>query len=375
MDRKDVLVESPVTKYLFDKASASKTPLSGTFELSPVCNFSCRMCYVRKTQAEVNAQGGALALCEWIALAEEIRKAGCLYLLLTGGEPLLWPHFWELYEKLSQMGFLISINTNGSLIDAEAVRRFKANPPVRVNITLYGASDETYYELCRVRGAYSRVTNAIRLLKEEKINVKLNCSLTPANEGDLEAMINFAKKNELIINVTSYMYPPIRRDASMVGENERFTPERAAYNLLKIYRLQYGEEAYRDYLKRYREGTAEPLGLDGDCVDTADGKIGCRAGNAAFWVTWDGNITPCGMMTEPTVNIRRLSFADCWNEIVSFCSRVRLSGTCKNCPSHSACRACAAMAYAETGSFAGVPTYLCEMVREMNRLANSENLE
>ena len=42
-----------LTQYLYRKASHMKIPISATFELSPVCNFSCRMCYVRKTPREV----------------------------------------------------------------------------------------------------------------------------------------------------------------------------------------------------------------------------------------------------------------------------------------------------------------------------------
>ncbi len=49
MERKEVNYEAALTQYLFQKASRARLPLSGTFELSPVCNLNCRMCYVRKT--------------------------------------------------------------------------------------------------------------------------------------------------------------------------------------------------------------------------------------------------------------------------------------------------------------------------------------
>lgn len=115
-----------LTDFLYRKATAMQIPLSGTFELSPVCNFSCRMCYVRKTQKEVNdSSRKILTLDDWLRIAREAREEGLMYLLLTGGEPLLWPDFWPLYEELIDMGFLISINTNGSLIDDRAIERFK----------------------------------------------------------------------------------------------------------------------------------------------------------------------------------------------------------------------------------------------------------
>ena len=153
MDPKEIKVEAPLTRYMFSKASGKRIPISGTFELSPVCNFSCRMCYVRKTPAEIEEHDRPMMTADrWLSIAAEARNAGMLYLLLTGGEPFLWPDFWSLYEELIRMGFLISINTNGSLIDEEAVERLKEMPPTRINITMYGADDDTYEALCRTKG-------------------------------------------------------------------------------------------------------------------------------------------------------------------------------------------------------------------------------
>lgn len=70
MEPKNLLVESRLTGYLFARASRMGTPLSGTFELSPVCNFACRMCYVRKTAAEVAASPRPLRTLEqWLDIA------------------------------------------------------------------------------------------------------------------------------------------------------------------------------------------------------------------------------------------------------------------------------------------------------------------
>ena len=113
MKLREVRNELAITKYMFAKATNAKIPLSGTFELTPLCNLSCRMCYVRKSREEVEASVRPMMDCEqWISLAQELRKKGMLYLLLTGGEPFLWPDFWKLYAELNKMGFLISINSN-----------------------------------------------------------------------------------------------------------------------------------------------------------------------------------------------------------------------------------------------------------------------
>src|SRR5699024_6376908 len=115
-------------------------PLSGTFELTPVCNMNCRMCYVRMSREEQEAVHPLRTAKEWLELGKTARDRGMLYLLLTGGEPFLRPDFREILSGLHQMGLLITINSNGTLIDESVVEWLKESPPVRINITLYGAS-------------------------------------------------------------------------------------------------------------------------------------------------------------------------------------------------------------------------------------------
>lgn len=363
-----------ITEYLYQKASTSLMPLSGTFELSPVCNFSCRMCYVRKTAQQVRQHSRPiLTLEDWRRIAQEARDAGMLYLLLTGGEPFLWPDFWTLYEELIRMGFLISINTNGSLIDDEVIERLRRLPPKRINLTLYGASDKTYERLCGTKGVFQKIDHAVRGLKKAGIFVKLNCSLTPYNEADLEQMIRYAEQNDLIMDVTSYMFPPIRRDESMVGVNDsRFTPEKAAQYRLLVHKLQSTPQIHKKLLEDILAGYAEPPGLDEGCVDPLDGRIRCRAGKASFWITWDGWMIPCGLMPNPKIDVMKRPLLDAWQKLTQESAALQLSGVCEKCPNVRICHPCAAMATAETGTVSGIPKYLCRTVQEMQRIAAQE---
>lgn len=363
-------VEPKISDRLFSKAARNKIPLSGTFELSPICNFSCRMCYVRKTAEEVrNQERQILSAEKWLEIAEAAGREGMLYLLLTGGEPFLYPDFWYLYEELNRMGFIISINTNGSLINENTVERLIQRPPMKINVTLYGATDSTYEALCGVRGVFSRVDCAITMLREAGIAVKLNGALTPDNICDLEACVRYAQERGLIYETNTYMFPPVRRDPSMAGVNRRFTPEEAARYNLESYRLLYGEESYRKRLEAIESGSIPPPGLDENCIDPVDGKVRCRAGKASFWITWDGWMTPCGMMPEPRVDVTGGSFVQQWTELVEISGKLRLSGLCSTCLNQQICHSCAAMAAAETGTTEKVPVYLCEMVNEMKKYA------
>lgn len=363
-------VEPPISRFLQSKATALKWPISGTFELSPRCNFNCPMCYVHLSSEEIAATGRrVLTADEWLTLAREARDEGMLYLLLTGGEPFLRPDFREIYEELAHMGLMLSINTNGSLIDDKTVEWLAACAPTRVNLTLYGASNETYRRLCGCEGGFDRVSAAIRRLREAGIPVKLNGSLTPLNAEDLPAMIRFSEENELLFEIATYMFPPLRLGEEHIGQNRRFTPEEVARHRLEIFRLQHSEEEYRGYLRHLSEGMA-PSPLCEECeLGEPDGTVQCRAGRAAFWVTWSGDMTPCGMLTTPTVHPLESGFAAAWKEITTATDAIRLSSHCATCQNRNVCRVCAAMALCETGDFGGTPPYLCAVADAMREMA------
>ena len=117
-------------------------------------------------------------------ITEGMQKAGVVFMLLTGGEPLLYPGFRELYLKLQELGMILTVNTNGTLIDEEWAAFFGAHRPRRINITLYGASEKTYRELCRFEG-YEKTVRAIKLLRAHGVDVKINGSVVKENVHDM----------------------------------------------------------------------------------------------------------------------------------------------------------------------------------------------
>lgn len=101
-----------------------------------------------------------------------------IILLLTGGEPLLFPEFKELYKELQNMGMILTINSNGTLINEEWADFFAKHKPRRINITLYGADDQAYGKLCHYPAGFQKTVNAIRMLRDREIDVKINGSIT-----------------------------------------------------------------------------------------------------------------------------------------------------------------------------------------------------
>lgn len=342
-----------ISEYLYQKASRNKIPLDGTFELSPVCNFQCKMCYVRMTQEQITGSGKRLRTWEeWLALAKECKKAGMLYLLLTGGEPFLYPDFKKLYVELHKMGILVSINTNATMINDEIMEWLTKYPPHRMNITLYGITEDTYEKVCNNGSGYLKAVNNILRLKKAGITVVINASMIPENAGDLKGIIDFGEEHNIPTRVSTYMFPPVKREKE--ESDSRFLPEESARMYMEKYQCYMSEKELRKYVVNKLEGETSRM--------KRDGYMRCRAGRSTFWVSWDGTMTACGIMPYPLkVYPFERDFQECWMELTEKVRGCKVMGECVDCPKKELCEPCAAMLYAETGTTDQKAPYLCEL--------------
>lgn len=354
--------------YMFAKSRGEGVPLSGTFELTARCNLDCKMCYIHKRANDRTALTRELTTQQWLSLAKECQEAGMLLLLLTGGEPFLRPDFKEIYSGVRKMGMLVSINTNATMLTPELIAFLAKDPPVRVNVTLYGASRETYEALCGDGSAYDRARANILALQAAGIRVKVNCSVTPYNRADMAAILAFAAEHQLLVQASTYMFPPVRACENGCFGADRMTPGESAQAQLEYDQWRFPPEKFQEHLRKLLAGQEVP-DPDQECQELPTERIRCRAGSTTFWVTYDGQMRPCGMMTEPSVSLAGRRFADAWAEIREARQAIFMPQKCGICDVRHACDRCAAMCYAETGSFTGVPAYTCEKVRSYLALA------
>ena len=349
-----------------EKASRARLPIVGSFELLPMCNLRCKMCYVRKDATEVRAAGGLKDAAWWLSLAEAATREGLLFPLITGGEPFLHPEFDRILKGMLGLGLQVSINTNGTLIDEKWADLLSEYRPARINLTLYGASDETYERLCGDRNAFTRVKRAVELLQERGIRLKFNASITPDNLDDLLEMIAYAKSRNCPIQVATYMFPPLRRDSSLVGQNDRLSPEDAALARARADLLQWDPSLFVGQALNYRRFV--PLDREPWTMGAA-AEVGmtCRAGLSSFWVDWQGRLQNCGMYGSVVLPTGPETFGRDWRELVEKTAAVRYSPACLSCPNRPLCHPCIAMIQNECGSHSGRPEYMCRMNEALAR--------
>lgn len=201
---------STFERSLLQKARQKHIPVTGALELLPLCNMNCDMCYVRLSRSEMERQGRLRTVEEWVRLAEQMQKAGTVFLLLTGGEPLLFPDFKTLYRRLRNLGMILTINTNGTLLDEAWADFFATYPPRRINITLYGADAASYDRLCHFPQGFDQTLRAVRLLRARNVDVKISCSVTKKNPQDFSRIFALGKELGVPVHADHYMMPAVR---------------------------------------------------------------------------------------------------------------------------------------------------------------------
>lgn len=345
---------------LVARANGLKQPINGILELTPLCNMNCDMCYVRLSRSEMEARGRLRSGAEWLELGRQMAEAGTLFVLLTGGEPLTHPDFREIYLGLKRMGMILTINTNGTLIDREWAEFFGKMKPRRVNVTLYGADEETYGSLCHNPGGFQKTVDAIRLLRANGVAVKLNGSITPANENQIEQIIEIARELDVPYKLDTYMYPGCRERSLPYDRQARLLPEAAAGAQVRANLYGLPPEAVRACADSLFEKMAS-------APEYTTG-LSCRAGSSSYMVNWQGRMRPCIMVDEPSVDAFELGFEKAWKQIVALTSGISLSPVCSACELRGACQVCGACALLETGRYDGTPDYMCRYTAQILRL-------
>ncbi len=356
--------ESAFERYLYTRAAQRGVPISGTFELLPVCNLDCRMCYVKKSMAEVNRLGGLRSADEWLTLARKAVDAGMIYLLLTGGETFLFPEIHRLYSELHKMGLAIEINTNGTLIDEEVVSLLRRARPRFVKISLYGATEQAYQNLCGNGAAFYKVIHAFEELKRAGVIVYSSITATPSNVDELPEMRRICKEFQIPLKETAYMFPPPR---SVRREGYRLSPERAAEVTLDIVRSENPEAFFLERAGHYALEAYDGL-FSAQACDGACGEMTCRAGRSSFWIAWDGTMIPCAMMEQGKFPVMDgMDFMEAWQKNSALVKEIKTSPKCASCAAGKICVSCAASALCETGDTKGTPEYICRMMQHYIR--------
>lgn len=328
------------------KIERQRIPFSGGIALTNRCNLACLHCYAKEDAERQEDSGPELSTNQWKKIITEIKAAGCLYLLITGGEPLLRDDFAAIYSYAKRQGFLITLFTNGTLVTNEIVKLFRQLPPQRIEITLYGASAATHDRITGVPGSYERCLRSVEMLLAGGINVALKSILMTLNLDEFPAIEKIAQSYGVNFRLDAQIFPALAGDRSAL--NWRVTPEQAIASEFANSKM-VGE--WREFVNRFSG------------ADEKEDLYSCSAGTTTFHIDHYGYLYPCLMVRKLSYPLSNGSFQQGWNENMSRIKEVK-SGTdfaCRGCRQKLLCGFCPGFFELETGTEQIPSPYLCAL--------------
>lgn len=332
-------------EFLRKEARKTGTPAFGTFELTPLCNFNCKMCYVHLSPERMHELGRLRTADEWVDMARQAQELGTVWITLTGGEVLTRPDFAEIYSRISDLGMMVSILSNGSLITDEIVELFSERRPTYMRFTLYGASNETYERLCGVPDGFDNVMRALQRLSAAKIPFSLAFTETVENSADRDAAVAIADELGTNILTAGRLVPAVRGANS---DAERLRVSRSGEKTPAI-------ECPKDE------------GISASIDDAFDPFSKCRSYRNSFWIDWDGNMEGCAFMSSCGTKPFEIGLKDAWRDLLDLLAKIKTPEACRSCRYRYLCSACPGVLEAETGSAERVCTRICSEVYELAR--------
>ncbi|MDD5371757.1 MAG: radical SAM protein, partial [Anaerolineaceae bacterium] len=174
------------------KTASEGKPLAGSLEATFRCNLRCGHCYVGDYRNGLPGKQ-ELSLAEIQRMLDEAAQAGCFWFLMTGGEPLMRRDWLEIYRYAKQKGLIVTLFTNGTMLTGAIADALAELPPYKIEITLYGATQETYERVTGVSGSFGRCMQGIELLLARGLPLQLKTMVMKANRREVEAMKGFAE--------------------------------------------------------------------------------------------------------------------------------------------------------------------------------------
>lgn len=313
----DVLAVDPPADYLTG-------PLAVHLEATSECNLQCSHCFAGEPSSRCNSDA-PLSFAELDQLFAELGGIGAFRLGLTGGEPFLRDELIDIIACAIRHELHPCVTTNGLLITPSMAKTLARMQPLRLNVSLEGATAETN-DAVRGPGVFQQLLHQLEMLRRHGVPFGLSFTLTKDNAHEVTACARLARKSGAAAAVFRPLYP-VGNAAKDLARMPSYSQYAEAMQCLESNGLN--EEIH----------VIDPFSPIGRAETKAniDGPSGCAAARSVASISYDGYVNPCSFLGDSfnAGNIRDSSFTEIWHRGRSFVdlrtdpSESRFRGGCR----------------------------------------------
>jgi radical SAM protein with 4Fe4S-binding SPASM domain len=327
--------------------NALRVPINATIEVSHRCPLNCAHCYNNLPMGDAAARSREMSTEDHYRLLDELAEMGCLWLLYSGGEIFARRDFLDIYTYAKKKGLIVSLFTNGTMI-TEAIADYLVEwRPFAIEITLYGATRETYEKLTRIPGSYDRCMRGVRILLERKLPLALKTVGVTINKHEVAAMRKIAEDLGVEFKFDAMLNPRIDCSASPLAV--RLAPH-------DVVELDLESPLKVSEWRRMAIDHAPPPAVEGEPLELYD----CGGGVNSFAIDPYGDLSICVLSHVDRYNVCRGSFREGWEFLANVHRKpVTRPTKCTSCALRSLCGMCAANGELENGDPEAPVDWLC----------------
>jgi len=228
------------------------------------CNLKCSHCYA--TDFDLDGQE-PMVLSDILNTVDKCCDDGAIHFNVIGGEPTLSKDLFKLINYMHKKPSIISLATNGWMIDENYAKNLKASGLDVVLLSL-DSLDEKEHDNIRGKGSYERAMRALEYCLKIKLKIYISTVVTQKNlrDGSMKKLEGFCDDKQLLLHV----------------------------NLPALYGMWKGKDEL--FFNDEDQGLVEKL-YEGksirSCEMSSYGASRCRSGKEKLHITAYGDVMPC----------------------------------------------------------------------------------
>ena len=318
------------------------------WELTKRCNLRCAHCRANAGIREAGrGRRDELSLDAAKGVVDDIASFAKPILILTGGEPLLCPHLFELIAYAREKGLKPVIGTNATLIDDAVAAKIVAAGIRRVSVSIDFPTAAEHDRFRGVSGAFDAALCGIRAAIRAGVEVQVNSTVTKFNRMELSRLHDLAA--ELGAKAFHpFLLVPTGRGADLADAEL----SAAEYEEALSWICRRSETSPLELKPTDAPQYQRILRQQGMCPSHP--TRGCLAGTGFAFIGHCGDVQPCGYFDLKLGNVREKPFSRIWAEspvLDDLRHPERLKGKCGICEFKAVCGGCRARAFAKSGDY------------------------